>query len=322
MVKRVVITGSKGFIGSALFSALNNNLCDTMFTLIDKAYSNNKAFNIRWSNLKRQFKNVDTVFHLAALTSLPECQANPKLAYDVNVGGTVNVLEAARLNDVRKVIFASSSAVYEGTKLFPSREHMKVNPILVYPSTKVAAEEACMSYAKTYDLDVTILRYSNVYGAGANTTRQSPPFFIYVIKELLNNRRPQLYSNGMQSRDYVYIDDVVDATIIAANHKNLKGEIFNITNEEVLSVNEIYDQIAKILDSNLKPVYNYPTKIWEGYKNLYKGRQIKNDVIINEVNKYCSSCAAKAFGMLQWRAKYSFEDGIKETIKKYKEIYL
>ncbi len=316
MAEKIIVTGGRGFIGTALCNSLEK----TGHNIISLDIVNGIHRNILNDQCRIVYKDVDTVFHLAALTSLAECQSNPKLAYDTNVTGTVNVLEAARLNDVRKVVFASSSAVYEGNQIFPSREEMKLHPKLVYPCTKVAAEQACKAYMETYGMDITILRYCNVYGGGANIVRQSPPLFIYIIRELLNDRRPKLFSDGKQTRDYVYIDDVVDITKLVAKHKNAKNQVFNVTSEEKLSVNKIYELIATSLcKQHIKSIYRYTLDYWKGYKNLYKGKKIMPDIIFNEVNKYCNSSGLKLQYSLQWKPKTHFPKGIVNTIKEYKE---
>lgn len=305
MAKKIVVTGGKGFIGSKLAAVFKNPI------IIDNIGG---GFDIRWSNLKRYFRDADTVFHLAALTSLPECQSNPKLAYGINVTGTVNVLEAARLNDVRRVVFSSSSAVYEGTCASPpSTEREALYPRLIYPATKVAAEQACRAYSNAYGMDIVILRYCNVYGFGANSTRQNPAYFIYLINQLMDDKRPHIYANKYSKRDYVYVDDVVDVNKLVMNAPRARNQIFNITTEECLTARQILKIINNELGTNIKPIES--KGYWSNYPVLYEGKKILDSTIAYEVNKLCHSNRSHIHNLLGWKPKISFKQGIAKIIK-------
>jgi len=303
MAKKIVVTGGDGFIGRKLVASLKDAIS------ID---NHNLGVDIRNHNLR--FKDIDTVFHLAALTSLPECQSNPQKAYDINVTGTVNVLEAARLNDVRRVVFSSSSAVYEGTCACPpSTEREALYPRLVYPATKVAAEQACRAYSKAYGMDIVILRYCNVYGVGANSTRQNPAYFIYLINKLKNNEQPLVYANKFSKRDYVYVDDVVDVNKLVMDAPRAKNQTFNITTEECLTARQILEIINEELGKDIKPIE--AEGYWNKYPVLYEGKKILDSIVSNEINKYCHSSGRHIYKILGWKSKVSFKDGIAKIIK-------
>ena len=309
MAKKIVITGSSGFIGSKLLTYMVNQGYEVL--PIDKK----DGINIKYG-ITSFFKDVDTVFHLAATTSLPECQAKPKDAYENNVLGTVNILEAARRNDVRRVVFSSSSAVYEGTIAIPaSIEREYLYPRLIYPMTKASAELACRGYAKTYGMDVVILRYCNVYGYGANSTRKNPPYFIYLINKLINGERPVIYANEYSKRDYVYVDDVVDVNYLVMEERKANNQTFNITTEECLTARQILKIINNALGTDIEPIVQHPTLYWSKYDELYEGRKILDYIVQCEVNKLCNSNGTYIYNRLGWRPKVSFKKGINKIIK-------
>ncbi len=212
----ILITGGAGFIGSQLGWKLLQDghrvmLIDNMtFGNYDNLIKDGKKFpnfikdDIRNKSIKKYFKDVDFVFHLAGISSLPVCQEFPSYAIDVNVAGTANVLEIARRANVQRVIFSSTSAVYENNVNFPSSEDQQVSPDLVYAVSKLQAETLCRSYIQNYGLEIAITRYYNVYGPHQDFKRKSPPMTGYIIKELMNNRRPRLYLMG-RKKEIMYI---------------------------------------------------------------------------------------------------------------------
>ena len=238
---------------------------------------------------------------------------------DVNVGGTTSVLESCRRANVRRVVFASTSAIYENNTDFPSKETDEVHPTLIYPVSKLCAEEICKSYIANYDMDIVMTRYNNVYGGNQNFSRISPPLTIYIIKKLLDGESPILHSDGNQRRDYVYIDDVNKLNHICMRSKNAPGQIFNVASGMTVSVNYIFSTIAKALNSNIRPIFHTSSKYWNDYPILFEGRPLQNKVLESEVNKFTLGSINKALYELKWRAETSFEDGIKETIKNFKE---
>lgn len=309
---KYIITGGLGFIGSHLIERLK----EKKIINIDNCYSsiNNLEYikdDIRNKNIEKYFDEDDIVIHLAAISSLPECQNDPELAYDINVKGTVNILEIARKKKIKKIIFASTSAVYENTKNFPCKEEDNINPLLIYSLTKKHCEDICLSYVKNYDMDINIIRFFNTYGGNQNYLRKSPPLTIYIVDKLLKNQIPILHSDGEQKRDYLYIEDLLDLIIKIIEKDNIKGEIFNACSGILVSVNQIYKIIKEILKSDIKPKYNEPENFWIKYPDI----KLKKEKIKEEVLKYTEGCNNKAKEILDWRPKITIEEGLDKMIK-------
>lgn len=339
---KYIITGGLGFIGSHLSELLinkyfNNNSINNYndILIIDNYYSgiidninesirNNIIIvkdDIRNLEISKYFDEGDIVIHLAAISSLPECQSNPVMAYDVNVNGTLNILEISRKKNVKKIIFASTSAVYENNINFPCKENDIVNPSLIYSMSKYTCENLCLSYVKNYNMNISIIRFFNVYGGNQDYRRISPPLTIYILNELSNNRQPILHSNGEQKRDYVYIDDLMDLIlkVICNDDNNLSGKIFNACTCELVSVNDIYNIFKKELNSNIIPIYRDATCFWNKYDNIISGNNpINNYIIEDEVNKFTLGDNTFTKNELNWIPKYKFIEGIKSIIKNKK----
>lgn len=327
MKGKVVITGGAGFIGSNLGYTLSTLGYDVL--IIDdmsfgyeenllrdgKTFSEFHKIDVRSDGLERYFKDAICVFHLAAISALPVCQNNPGLAFDVNVAGTANVLEAARRSNVPRVVFASTSAIYENNKEFPCKEEDPVDPQLVYPLTKYCSERVCESFQKTYGMDIVMLRYFNVYGAYQDCHRKLPPLIIYIINELLNGRIPVLHSDGTQKRDYVHVEDVNDLNILCMEHENAPGEIFNVASGKTYSVNEIYEIIASQLNCNDSPKFNAAGNFWDKYPHLFEGKYpFDKRILEDEVQKFTLGSGEKAEKLLGWAAKKSMKAGLSDTI--------
>jgi UDP-glucose 4-epimerase len=333
VVEKVVITGGAGFIGSNLGHMLYSKgydvllLDDLSFGHLDNLQKNGKSFgtfkkiDIRSSELKNYFSGADYVFHLAGISTLPICQSEPVNSIDVNVTGTVNVLEAARLSDVQRVIFASTAGVYENNTKFPCEEDDVIEPTLTYTLTKSFCEKLCDSYKKLYGLETCVTRYNNVYGPNQDIKRTSPPFVAYVIRELLNNNSPVFHSNGNQKRDYVFIDDVNNLNYLCMNHPNANGEIFNVSSGVAYSVNEIYKIIAFLLKSDIKPIFRDSKLFWDKYPKLFSGNHsLDRKWIGKEVDKFTLSSTEKAKKLLNWKSLVSIEDGLRITIEHAKKL--
>ncbi len=323
---RIVITGGAGFIGSQLGYRLHNEghdiiLVDDMsFGYEDNLEIDGKTFgtfikeDVRSSIMGDILKGVDYVFHFAGISSLPVCQQDPYHAVDVNVGGTVNVLEHARKNGVKRVVFASTSAIYENNINFPSAETDNVTPDLVYATSKLQAEHSCRVYSNSYGLDIAIIRYYNVYGPHQDFRRLSPPLTGYILRELLQGNVPILHSTGDQRRDYVYVDDVNDLNVLCMTHVNAPGHIFNAASGEAFSVKEIYSTIAETLQSDTNPIFHSAGEFWDKYPDLFEGTYpLKKIRLEKEVNKFTLGSYQKAKALLGWTPKMSFHSGMKAT---------
>jgi len=207
MQKHVVVTGAAGFVGSNLAKHLLDrgnsvvgidNLSAGTLENVDPRMEFHKV-DIRDQEIYRLLRGADTVFHLAGKTSLPDCQNKPLEAASVNVLGTLNVLEAARSAKVRKVIYADTSAEYEGITEFPTKED-KIRPIGVYATSKHGGAAFCESYRQLYSMNLTIVRYFNVYGPAQDWRRVVPPVMSAFIIRMLRGERPIIYGTGGKRR--------------------------------------------------------------------------------------------------------------------------
>ena len=328
MVKKVVITGAAGFIGSQLALCLLRDGHDVV--LIDDlsfGYEENLCFegedlgelvklDVRSDNLISHVRQADCIFHLAGISALPVNQSEPERAISVNVAGTANVLDAARRGDVGRVVLASTSAVYENNTSFPCREDDPVSPNLMYSLSKWQAECICQSFARTYQMDVVITRYFNVYGPHQDIKRKSPALVGYIVRELLQGRAPLLHSNGAQSRDYVYLDDVNALNIACMDHAAAPGHVFNVASGKAISVNSIYSAVAEAVGTDIRPQFRASCHLWEKYPALFGGlHPMKVDLLDAEVNKYSLGATNKAREIIGWQASTSLEDGIAETVR-------
>lgn len=280
MKTKVLITGVAGFIGSNLADRLINDGKYEVIGIDNLAYGRKEQIpdgvkfyqeDIRHSfpigtGIIPLFQDVDFVFHLAAKNSIIDCQNNPVETADVNVAGTVNVFEACRINNVKKIIYAESSALYEGSEILPSPE-TEVKPQSFYSVSKFATMYFAEAYARFYNLKSTALRYFCVYGPRQDYRRTIPPVFSSFIIRLLKGEQPAIFGTGEKRRDFVYVDDVNDFHIRCMDDERTTGRVFNLGSGKNYSINEIYKIISCLLKNDLKPVYK-PDQPGEAFANL------------------------------------------------------
>lgn len=333
--RRVLITGGAGFIGSQLGYFLHQRgfeviLIDNMeFGYEDNLVVDGEAFgtfvkgDVRDVNVRPFFANVDAVFHFAALSALPVCQVNPQRATEVNVGGVAAVLEASRLAGVRRFLFASTSAVYEENTEPVLTEDLSVSPHLLYSLGKYQAEMLTTAMAKSYGLDVVILRFFNVFGPHQDFRRKSPPFTSYIVRELLHNRVPILHSDGKQRRDYVYVTDLIELALLAMDKPEARGQVFNVASGVAYSVNEMYDMVATMVRSKIRPVYKPAANFWSAYPEMFAGsRPIDKAILEKEVNKVVLGSNEKAKKLLGWTPKVTMQQGLQTMVDYVKKVNL
>ncbi len=325
---RVLITGGAGFIGSQLGYDLHRRGHDVvlvdnmMFGYRDNLVVDGKRFgtfvlgDVMDPRIARFFDGVDVVFHFAALSALPVCQSQPRDAMAVNVGGVANVLEASRRAGVGRFIFASTSAVYESNTEAVLTEDLAVSPHLLYSLSKYQAELLVRGVAATNGIDTVVLRFFNVYGPHQDFRRKSPPFTSYVIRELVAGRRPVLHSTGEQMRDYVHVDDLMRLASLCMTHPKARGETFNVASGEPVSVNAMYEIIAKALNSTIRPTYRDASHFWDAYASLFSGRNpIRKAVLEAEVTKRTVGSFGKAQRMLGWKPRVTVNEGLTEMVR-------
>lgn len=325
---KYIITGGLGFIGSHLYDRIKKIMKHKVI-LIDNLYSgstdniknleDNDFINmdIRDKKLIKYFDENDIVIHLAAISSLPECQNDPVLCYDVNVNGTLNILEICRKKNISKIIFASTSAVYENNINYPVKETDDVSPTLIYSMSKYCCEKLCISYVKNYNLNINIIRFFNVYGGNQDFRRTSPPLTSYIINCILTKKDIILHSDGNQSRDYIYVEDLLDMIFKVINYSE-NGKIFNACSGKLISVNKIFELILKNLKSTVKAKYTDASNFWNKYDNIINGNNpLKKEIIIKEVNKHTYGDNTYSTKELNWEIKFNYEEGIEHMVKSY-----
>lgn len=325
---RILIIGGAGFIGSQLGFYLKEKghnviLIDNLkygyienLTKDGIVFPNFICMDVRDPKLESITKNIDIIFHLAGISSLPECNLYAGEAYQCNVAGTANVLEIARRAGVKRLIFSSTSAVYENSTTFPSRENSMIKPTLIYSLSKKHAEDLCQSFIKMYKMDIVILRFFNVYGPHMDYLRPNPPLISYIIKCLLNSERPMLHSDGKQARDMIYVSDVLRMCEIVMVHQKAKNEIFNVGSGVTATVQEVYGLILKVFKKKgISPIYREPVLLWEKYQDLFTGNfPLLPHILEKEVNKFTLASIDKAKNLLGWTAEVSLDEGLSKTV--------
>ncbi|MFX0123720.1 MAG: GDP-mannose 4,6-dehydratase [Candidatus Hodarchaeota archaeon] len=289
--KSILITGAAGFIGSHLCEKLvDSNKILALDNFQDFYARKMKEQNLQNLLPHRNFhfrevdirdakplgqmtKNIDLIFHEAAQPGLRYSLKNPRVVHDINVNGTLNVLEAARINEVEKIIFASSSSVYGVPKYLPLDETHPTSPYSPYAASKLAAEHYCTAYHTSYGLNVVSLRYFSVYGP-----RQRPDLVIRAVTErLMNNQSPIIFGDGSYTRDFTFIDDIVNGTILAAETDSVGGKIFNLGFGQRTSILEIVQKLQDLLKKqHLSPIYKpaYPGDFPHTQAEISKAKQI------------------------------------------------
>ncbi len=267
---KFLVTGGAGFIGSNIVGELLKRGHDVR--VIDN-FSSGKRENLKdfkkdfelvegdirsYHILQQAVKGIEVVLHQAALPSVPRSIKDPITSNDVNVNGTLNILEASVYNGVRRVIYASSSSVYGDNPELPKNESMLPNPLSPYAVSKLAGEKYCSVFSRIYGLETIALRYFNVFGPNQDPSSQYSAVIPKFIKSIVNNEQPVIYGDGEQSRDFTFVSNVVDANILSATSKCESGIAMNCAFSGFITLNDLVDKINKNLGKNIKPLYEKP----------------------------------------------------------------
>jgi len=264
---RALVTGGAGFIGSNLVEALITRGNDVV--VLDNFSSGRRErlerFDDQLSLVEGDLRSyervhaamggIEVVFHQGALPSIPRSIQDPLTTSAVSVEGTLNVLLAARDAGIRRVIFASSSSIYGDAPGLPRHEEQRPSPLAPYAVSKLAAESYCSAFWKVYGLETVALRYFNVFGPGQDPSSQYAAVVPRFITALLDGERPVIYGDGEQSRDFTFVQDVVNANLLAAEAGDVAGEVFNVAGGRSRTVNELASSIAEVIGASVAPMH-------------------------------------------------------------------
>lgn len=267
---KFLVTGGAGFIGSNIVEELLKR--GYSVRVLDN-FSTGKRENLKdfekdieivegdiksYHTVNKAVKGVDIILHQAALPSVPRSIYDPITTNEVNVSGTLNVLEAARENNVKRIVYASSSSVYGDNPELPKHEGMMPNPLSPYAVSKLAGEKYCKVFGRLYNIETVILRYFNVFGPRQDPNSQYSAVIPKFIKLMMNNKRPTIYGDGTQSRDFTYVANVVEGNILAATLPIESGLVMNCACRGQVTLNELVAELNKLMNKNIEPIYAEP----------------------------------------------------------------
>ena len=266
---KVLVTGGAGFIGSNIVNLLYKKGYDiVVFDNLSTGYKKNLyefpkikliVGDIRnKDDLKLASKDCKIIFHLAASVGNIKSLSNPVLDSEINVIGTLNVLEVARYNNIKKIVYSSSAAIFGELQYNPIDEKHPVEPDSPYGVSKLAAEKHCLCIGRIYGIDVVCLRYFNAYGI--NQRYDEYGNVIPIFNTLLSMNKPiTIYGDGNQTRDFINVNDIAHANVLAAEQQGLKG-VFNIGSGLSISINKLAQMMKAIYNINVETIYASPRK--------------------------------------------------------------
>lgn len=298
----VLITGGCGFIGShAVDKMLKEGhsviVIDNMSTgrrkNLDHLNDNPRLTVVEsdindWEKTFPYYEGVDMVFHYAALADIVPSIENPVGYFRSNVDGTMSVLEACRKHQVKRIIYAASSSCYGIPDSYPTPESAEIRPQYPYALTKYLGEQTCMHWAQVYKMNITSMRFFNVYGPRSRTSGTYGAVFGVFLAQKLNNKPFTVVGDGNQTRDFTFVTDIVDACYTAALRNDLNGQVFNVGSGNTYSVNRLIELLG-------------------GEKTYIPKRPGEPDCTFADVSRINS--------ILKWKAKVTLEEGVSEMIK-------
>ena len=310
MTTRYLVTGGAGFIGSHIAQTLRaheervrvfDNLSTGNTTNVNVLGADVDFINgdLRdMSVVRAAMVDVDVVFHEAAAASVPASIADPVTTLNINVVGTQNVLVAARDSGVRRVVFASSCALYGEHPELPTGEDQRPDPLSPYAAHKLTGEMLCRVFTQAYGLETVVLRYFNVYGPRQSPTSEYAAAIPKLTEALMRGARPIVFGDGEQTRDFVYISDVVQANLLASEAAAAVGQTMNIGSGASISINEMLRVAADLLHAPLNPDYRDPRP---------------GDV------RHSRADISRAMSLLDYSPRVDFREGLAKTIAAMKK---
>jgi UDP-glucose 4-epimerase len=307
-----IVTGGAGFIGSHVVERL---LGDGERVIVVDDFSSGRETNIEGLRgcqnlqverasildveiLSRLFRGAEFVFHLAAVPSVQKSLENPLKSNNANIAGTLAVLLAARDAGVKRVVYASSSSVYGDSETLPKRENFPAQPLSPYALQKYVGEMYARMFYDLFGTGSASLRYFNVFGPRQDPTSEYAAVIPCFITAMLQGRSPVIYGDGEQSRDFTYVENVVEANILAARSHGAAGQVMNIALGERISLNQLDALLNKILGTRIRPVYEAPRA---------------GDV------RHSQAAIEQAQQLIGFRPSIDFRTGLERTIDWYKK---
>src|SRR5438552_3002363 len=306
---RYVVTGGGGFIGSHIVEELVRR--DETVTDIDN-FSTGKHANVEpfeddievieadiaeAKNLTQFLRGADYVMNQAAKPSVPKSSIDPVKSHNANVNGTLRLLVASREAGVKRVVYASSSSLYGDSPTLPKHEGMTPNPLSPYGAQKLFGEMYCQVFTRAYGLETVSLRYFNVFGPRQDATSQYSGVLALFIPAVLQGKKPTIYGDGLQSRDFTYVKNVAEANLIACRAAGVAGEVFNVACGDRITVNSMLQQINTVTGKDITPIYAEPRS---------------GDI------KHSQADITRAKADLGYQPKVSFAEGLRNTIEWYR----
>ena len=311
-MKRYVVTGGAGFIGSALVRGLLREGAGEV-VVIDNLLSGKRAnleevadsvemheCDIReYERLATILHGADVVFHEAAIPSVPRSIHEPGPSHDVNINGTFNVLRAAQAGGVRRVVYAASSSAYGDSEVLPKVETMLPRPKSPYAMQKLAGEYYCSVFSSCFGLETVSLRYFNVFGPRQDPGSQYSGVLSLFMKAMVQRQAPTIFGDGETSRDFTYVEDVVALNLKAARAESVSGNVYNAGNGGRVTLNQAWRMLQQLEGVEIAPLYGPPRA---------------GDV------KHSQADTTAAVRDLGHAPRYSFEEGLRLTLDWYKQF--
>src|SRR5688500_10191026 len=303
-----LVTGGAGFIGSHLTEELVRRghtvrVADSLVTGKRQNLDHIPSVDFREGDLaelafaQSVAQGCDFVLHQAAIPSVPRSVKDPITSNRANVDATLNVLVAARDAGVKRLVFAGSSSAYGDTPTLPKHEEMPANPLSPYALQKVIGEQYLQMFTKLYGLETVSIRYFNVFGPRQDPTSPYSGVISVFATALLENRSPNIYGDGGQTRDFTYVANVVDGVLRACEAPNASGEVINVATGGRISLNQLFEEMKKLVGATVSPTYA-------------EGR--RGDVRDSQAD------ITKARELLGYQPIVSFEDGLRKTVDWYR----
>jgi len=303
---KYLITGGAGFIGSNIAHTLLKN--GNSVRILDN-FSTGRRINIAdiqdkievidgdisdyWT-VKEAVQDIDYVLHQAALPSVPRSVKNPLTSNKVNIDGTLNLLEACKQAGVKRFVMASSSSVYGDTPELPKHERMPTDPLSPYAVTKLTCEKYCKVFYSLYGLETVCLRYFNIFGPRQDPKSEYAAVIPKFILALSSGNQPVVFGDGEQSRDFTYIDNAVQANLLATTASGAPGKFYNIACGARFTLNELLDMLREIIGNDIEAKYTQPRP---------------GDIL----HSYADIAHAKSD--LKYDPKVMFKEGLKKTVE-------